>query len=208
MSRGVRATTRKSTPPRPVRRRLPPEERRAEILDAAMHILRDQGPENCRIEQIAELAGTAKGNFYRYFATWDDLLIAVRDHILDRYRAELLARYADLSSVDWWLALDCEIDRFIDFQLDLGGLHDAVFHGPAALARPSDSYRSATTMIAAFLTAGIDNGAFTPIDVEVTSPLLFDLLHGASDAVSAGLDRRRVVAALRQIVHGTLESAQ
>jgi AcrR family transcriptional regulator len=195
---GVRATG------KPARRRLHPDARRAELVDAAIRVLREAGPEACRVEDITEAAGTAKGNFYRYFPTWDDLRLAVRDQILDSYRAGLAQRYADLSAVDWWAALDDEIERFIDFQLDLGGLHEAVFHGPASMAHPSETHRSAASTVAFFLAAGIAEGAFAPLDAEATAPLFFDLLHGAADSIAGGMDRERVMSAIRQIVHRTL----
>ena len=61
---------------------------------------------DCRVEDITAEAATAKGNFYRYFPTWDDLLLAVREQVLDRYREEVRARYAGRSDVDWRAALD------------------------------------------------------------------------------------------------------
>jgi AcrR family transcriptional regulator len=199
-------TPRRTRPPRkPARRRLHPEARRTELLDAAIRVLADVGPEACRVEDITDAAGTAKGNFYRYFPTWDDLLIAVRDRLLDTYRTELAHRYEDLTAVEWWEALDDEVAHFIDFQLDLGSLHDAVFHGPAAVVRPTEEYRSAASMVALFLRAGVDGGAFRAVDVETTAPLLFDLLHAAADTIAAGLDRERVLSATLHIVHRTLE---
>jgi AcrR family transcriptional regulator len=189
----------------PSRRRLPPAARRAELLDAAIGVLRSQGPEGCRVEDITNAAGTAKGNFYRYFPTWDDLLMAVRDHLLDSYRADLVQRYAGPSTVDWWAALDDEIRRFIDFQLGLGGLHRAIFHGPAAVTRPIETHRSAASTLAWFLAAGIADGAFAPVDVDATAPLLFDLLHSTADAIASGLGRDRGMAATLHIVHRALE---
>jgi AcrR family transcriptional regulator len=187
------------------RRRLTPESRRLEILDAAVRVLRVRGPADCRVEDITTEAGTAKGNFYRYFPTWDDLLLAVRDHVLDSYREDLARRYRDAGAMDWWIAADEEIDRFIDFQLGLGGLHQAIFHGPAAQAQPTDEHRSAVSMVGWLLTAGISAGAFARVDVEVVAPLVFDVLHGAADAIASGMDDQRVRIATRHIVHRTLE---
>jgi AcrR family transcriptional regulator len=208
MTEKSQAAVREHRSQNPVRRRLRPEDRRTELLDAAIRVLRDLGPEACRIEDITEAAGTAKGNLYRHFATWDELMVAVRDHVLDCYRTELLQRYSDPSSVDWWVALDYEIERFVDFQLGLGGLHEAIFHGLAASAHPRETHRSASFMIAVFLAAGIEHGAFAPVDVEVIAPLLFQVLHGAADAVASGTDRERVLDATLQIVHRTLEPPQ
>jgi AcrR family transcriptional regulator len=190
---------------KPSRRRLPPAARRAELLDAAIGVLRSQGPEGCRVEDITNAAGTAKGNFYRYFPTWDDLLIAVRDHLLDAYSTDLAERYTGLSTVDWWAVLDDEIRRFIDFQIGLGGLHQAIFHGPATATHPIETHRSAAATVAFLLTAGIAAGAFAPVDVDATAPLLFHLLHSAADAIASGLGRERGIAATLHIVHRTLE---
>jgi AcrR family transcriptional regulator len=189
----------------PARRRLTPESRRREVLDAAMRVLRDRGPKGCRVEDITAEAGTAKGNFYRYFPTWDELLVAVRDHVLDSYRDDLARRYADLAQIEWWKALDEETDRFLDFQLSLGGLHEAIFHGTAARAQPIEKHRSAASTLAWFLAAGIAEGAFAAVDVDATAVLLFHVLHGAADAIASGMDHERVRCTTRYIVHRALE---
>jgi AcrR family transcriptional regulator len=192
-------------PTRSARRRLSPDDRRRELLDAAIGVLKEKGPAGCRVEDITAAAGTAKGNFYRYFPTWDDLLVAVRDHILNAYGHELRQRHADLANVEWWSVLDEETERFIDFQLDLGALHEAIFHGPAAAVRPIEKHRSAASMLGLLLAAGIAQGAFAPVDTDITAPLMFDLLHGAADAIASGMDRERVTRATLYVLHRTLE---
>jgi AcrR family transcriptional regulator len=187
------------------RRRLAPDARRREVLDAAIRILRERGPAGCRVEDITAEAGTAKGNFYRYFPAWDDLLVAVRDQVLDSYRDDMMQRYHDQARIDWWVALDDEIDRFLEFQLGLGGLHDVLFHGPAAAARPIAPHRSAVSTVAWFLEAGAAAGAFAGVDVAATAILLFDLVHGAADAIASGMSHARVRQATVHIVHRALE---
>jgi len=188
----------------PTRRRLAPGDRRREVLDAAIRVLRERGPDGCRVEDVTAEASTAKGNFYRYFPTWEDLLLAVRDDLLDAYGHDLMQRYADSTPIDWWTALDDELDRFVDFQLSLGGLHEAIFHGPAATARPVETHRSAAFMMSLLLSAGIADGAFAVVDVEITATLLFDLLHGAADAISSGMDDEEVRRITRRVFHRTL----
>jgi AcrR family transcriptional regulator len=174
------------------------------LLEAAVRVLRERGPAACRVEDVTAGAGTAKGNFYRYFGTWDALLVAVRDHLLDTYRDDLVRRYTDAGHVDWWSGLDAEIDRFLEFQLDLGGLHEAIFHGAAARAEPSDPSRSAVSSVAWFIRAGIADGAFAAADVDVTAALLFALLHAAGDAVLSGMARDRVRQTTLHLAHRML----
>jgi len=189
---------------RATRRRLHPDERRRELVAAAERVLRRHGPDGCRVEDVTAAAATAKGNFYRYFKTWDDLLVAVRDHLVARY-AEAVRERLDGPITDWWATLDDEIDRFISYQLDLGGLHDAVFHGPAERARAIDDPQSAPGLIGAFVAAGVADGAFAAVDIVPTSYLLFQVLHGAADAIAFGADDAAVRAATHRIVRHTLE---
>lgn len=186
------------------RRRLPPEERRQELLDAAIRVMRARGVHNCRVEDVTTAAGTAKGNFYRYFATWDELLVAVRDQILDVYANDMRARFAARETIDWWVALEDEVDEFLTFQLHDDGLHEAVFHGPAHEANPVAEERNAATLIGFFLQGGIDAGAFAPVDVTPTAALFFHLLHGAADEIRAGRPYDDMRSALLRMMTRTL----
>ncbi|HUI47297.1 MAG TPA: TetR/AcrR family transcriptional regulator [Acidimicrobiia bacterium] len=189
---------------RGTRRRLHPDERRRELVAAAERVLRRQGPDGCRVEDVTTAAATAKGNFYRYFDTWDDLLVAVGDHLVAQYAAAVRERL-DVSITDWWATLDDEIDRFISYQLELGGLHDVVFHGAIARVRAIDDPQSAPALIGAFIAAGVADGAFAAVDVVPTAYLLFQVLHGAADAIAVGADDAAVRAATHLIVRRTLE---
>lgn len=189
-----------------MRRRLAPGERRRELLDAAVEVLARLGPDECRVEDITTAAGTAKGNFYRYFATFDDLLVAVRDHLLDSYRHQLEQRLAARTPVDWWAVLEDEVDAFLDYTVGSGRLHDAAFHSPAAAATPIDEHHSADTLIAELLRGGIAAGAFADVDVAPTASLLFHVLHGAADDIAAGRDRDRARDAALHIIRATLRA--
>jgi AcrR family transcriptional regulator len=59
------------------RRRLEPEVRRQEVIEAAEKLLTVNG-----VEDIVHEAGAAKGTFYLYFPTWDDLLEAIRGRLV------------------------------------------------------------------------------------------------------------------------------
>ena len=52
---------------------LPPEERRAAIIDAARPLLIEHG-ENVTTRQLADAAGIAEGTIFRVFADKDELL--------------------------------------------------------------------------------------------------------------------------------------
>jgi AcrR family transcriptional regulator len=188
---------------RRARRRLTPEVRRAELIDAALCVLKQHGNVASRVEDVTAAAGAAKGTFYLYFPSWDDLLVAVRDRILDAYAAVIRTPFADPHRVDWWALLDAECVRFVDFIIELGGLHDAIFHGPIAYP-PIDDARSATRLVSELLRAGIAAGAFAPVDIEPSAQLFFAALHTTADAIARGGDRARFLQALRRLLHRCL----
>ena len=61
---------------KPARRRLP-EERPQQILDAAFTVFGEHGLQGARLEDIAQVAGVAKGTIYLYFPNKDELFRAV-----------------------------------------------------------------------------------------------------------------------------------
>jgi AcrR family transcriptional regulator len=182
------------------RRRLAPDARRAELIAAAIRVLKQHGNAASRVEDVTAAANAAKGTFYIYFPSWDDLLAAVRDHILNDYATGLRRRMADPKCVDWWAVLDQECTNFIDFFIELGPLHEAVFHGPIA-ERPIDDERSATRLISELLRAGIEARAFASVDIEPSARLIFSVLHEAADAIAQGGDRNRFIQSLKQLLH-------
>lgn len=73
---------------------LPPEERRAAIIDAARPLLIEHG-ENVTTRQLADAAGIAEGTIFRVFADKDELLSATLEAILDPTEFELALEAVD-----------------------------------------------------------------------------------------------------------------
>lgn len=69
---------------KPLRRRLQPEARRPEIIEAAERLLAAEGS-RVRVEDVVREAGIAKGAFFPYFPTWDDLLETVRQRLVSAF---------------------------------------------------------------------------------------------------------------------------
>src|SRR5207249_8540657 len=60
-----------------------PEDRRQEILDAAVKVFGEKGVSRATVADIAEAAGVAKGTVYLYFGSKEQLLGALRDRFVD-----------------------------------------------------------------------------------------------------------------------------
>jgi len=181
----------------PTRRRLDPDARRAELLDAADRVLR-KNPE-ARVEDIVAAARAAKGTFYVYFESWSDLIKALRERVL----AQFYKRYPIVfpkRKQDWWALFDRLSAGFIDFTLEMEGLHQAVFHTP--MAEPPGE--EAVQTIALLLQSGAAAGAFATTDAAPLARLIFAMLHETVDAIEAGADRKRAMKALHDLLHRAL----
>jgi AcrR family transcriptional regulator len=61
------------------------DERRDELLDTALALFLDHGYERTSVEQITKTVGVAKGTFYHYFATKQQLL----EQLVERFTEDL-----------------------------------------------------------------------------------------------------------------------
>lgn len=60
-----------------------PEERRLEIIETAERLFRELGFANCSVDLIIREIGVAKGTFYYYFKSKEDILGAIVDRAVD-----------------------------------------------------------------------------------------------------------------------------
>lgn len=71
-----------------------PEERRLEIVETAKRLFREVGYTRCSVDMIIRDMGVAKGTFYYYFRSKQDILEAIVDHTLE----ELVELAEDVAS--------------------------------------------------------------------------------------------------------------
>lgn len=93
--------------------RLPPDERREQLVSLGLELLGRTPPNQVSIEAIARAAGISKGLLYHYFPTKSDFVVAV----LRQSRAELERRMAPDFSVQLTVVerLDASIDAFLGY---------------------------------------------------------------------------------------------
>jgi AcrR family transcriptional regulator len=93
--------------------RLPPDERREQLVRLGLELLGHTPPDQVSIEAIARAAGISKGLLYHYFPTKSDFVLAV----LRESREQLAARMAPDLSVAMTVGerLDASIDAFLGY---------------------------------------------------------------------------------------------
>jgi AcrR family transcriptional regulator len=186
---------------RPLRRRLSPEARKLEIVEAAERLLQRHG-QGVRVEDVVREAGVAKGTFFLYFPTWDDLLETIRTRLAAAFDAANPPPTEIDGPVDWPTFVEAQAAAFVEFTLTRRGIGEAVFHSDFAQRRPQAL--TAGQRMAAVIRAGQEAEALGPVDPDPTARLLFAAIHEAADAVAAGADRAATIAALQRLIRRTL----
>src|SRR4051794_30538508 len=89
-----------------VPRTKPPAQRRTELLDAAEALIAQAGADKLTVDAITTRAGVAKGTYYVYFSTKDDVLQALRDRLADEILAGHEAALLQIDAGDHVARLD------------------------------------------------------------------------------------------------------
>jgi TetR/AcrR family transcriptional regulator, transcriptional repressor for nem operon len=188
----------------------PPQQRRSDLLDAAQSLVVEKGVAAVTLEDVTRRAGVAKGTFYLYFRSKDDLVTALQQRFSDRMaeRVEAAARNAET----WAAKLDaCVLACFADYR-DTYELHDVLFHHSGMADRhmyDDDSGPSLSRLVGAIrdlLVAGVEAGAYRVDDPELTAVLLFSAAHGGYESSCHGPrrpDEAQLVAATQQLFRRT-----
>ncbi len=188
------------------RRRLAPDARRAELVDAAVRLLRAGVDEGNWVADVTREADAAKGTFYVYFPSWEHMLATVRDHLIEECSAPIRTALAAPGALDYWAVLATQCGRFIDISLAFKRHHALIFHSPLP-ERPVEEAQAGPALLAALIARGIAEDCFGPVDAEAGGVLLFAAVHAAADAVLAGGDRDRWITASMALARGYLSPA-
>ena len=186
---------------RPVRRRLHPEARKREIVEAAERLLLAHGP-GVRVEDVVQEAGVAKGTFFLYFPSWDDLLIAIRDRLVAEFDAAYPLPTEAEGPIDWPVVIEWLAAAYIDFAAARQGIGRALFHSDFTERRPPAE--NGVTRLAAVIRAGQEAGAFAPVDPDPMARLMFAAMDEAGRAVAGGDDRNATLTALQTLLRRAL----
>jgi AcrR family transcriptional regulator len=166
-----------STPPHTIRRRQP--DRRARLLDAAFTVFGRNGLANARLEDIAHLAGVAKGTIYLYFDSKEALFVALVHDALVASTSSRPAGAAHLPTEsasarlttvlrEWWAGLRAERYGIIA-RLMLGELHRFPQLVEAYDLKVIAPRRAA---VADIIDHGISTGEFRPLEPQTAARMI------------------------------------
>jgi len=168
----------------------PPEQRRTELMDAAERLFLEQGVAPTTIEQITDGAGVAKGTFYLYFSSKDDILSALGDRFGGLHLERIKTALAKVPAENWKAKLTAWASACLNGYLDSIELHDVLFYGFRPPTREGPVRNTVIDHLAGLLRDGVSAGAWTIEDPELTAVFFFSGLHAVVD--DAYLKEKRI----------------
>lgn len=185
-----------------------PHTRRQELLDAAVRLIFKSDTTDLRVEDITEAAGAAKGTFYRYFRSKDDVVAALRERFVSDLLAEIRARDETVAECDWNGRCTAYVETLVDYYLNSRVLHDALYHrmwdgGPADEEGDSGSDITIVRWFANLISDGVVSGAFRVRDPWLAASLIYSSLHGAIERelhVRKRIDRDHLVSSATEMI--------
>lgn len=166
----------------------PAEIRRDDILRAAASLFIAKGVSTTTIDEIATRAEVAKGTFYLYFTSKEDLVGALRERFVKGFRARIQEAIGACPPDDWTGRLKSFVATGIEAYLDDYQLHDVVFHDHRPDQRQMKSDNPLLGDLSSLLAAGTQAGAWSVDHPDLAAIVLFDGLHGTVDhAIERGV---------------------
>jgi AcrR family transcriptional regulator len=197
--------------PRPLpRTRRQPFERQQDLLDAATHLVAERGLAATTVLDITRTAGVAKGTFYLYFDSKEDLLATLKRRFFEGLLEELSSFPSAPDPEDWWNFADESVERAIHYMLERREMVE-ILAREDPVPNPSspilEAYRTVFNPIQALIEMGIDAGTFRASDPAVMGALLFHAIRETvTHAVlySEPVDEHRLVAGAQELVRKAL----
>lgn len=146
-------------PARGERRRLAPEERRAQILDAAFRCFGEKGYHASRMDDLVRASGLSKGNLYLHFESKEAVFLA----LFDAFEAEVFAAWEEEAEhTAGALALlrregEIVLERMLSQRMLVAAWMEFLTH-PAARDRLQLTYERTRARLVALLARGVGAG--------------------------------------------------
>ena len=159
------------------------QERRNQIITAAIAVFTRLGFHEARIDDIAQEAELSKGALYWYFKSKDDIIAAIMERFIDREMVELEDVLKLEAPVSEKLArLNGMMVSEMQSMLDLMPI---LYEFYAAATRRKDVrkalirfFRPMQQLFSRLIQQGIDSGEFRKVDAEVVAVDLIALYEG------------------------------
>jgi len=153
-----------------------------ELMAAAQALFVEKGVEATTINDIVERAGVAKGTFYHYFTSKNDMLAALRAKFSQGF-LDHIAQAVDACAPDDGVArLRAWTRAGVEAYFGGYALHDVVFHDTHHPDRGVAEKSAVLEQLEGILEAGARAGCWPMDDAALAAIVLYHGMHGAVDA--------------------------
>lgn len=154
------------------------EERRAQILDAALHVFASKGYHAASISDLVDAAGVARGTFYLYFESKNDVFVALLDGLLATFRGTVKGVDLSEGAPPVHEQLVATVVRILDAAASNRALATIVFREAVGLDADTDGrlllFESALhTYVQAALDRGVAAGLLRAHDSDVVATCIY-----------------------------------
>jgi AcrR family transcriptional regulator len=159
-------------------------------MNAAQRLFLAHGVLETTIDRVTSAAGVAKGTFYLYFSSKEDIRAALGERFAQQLLLKIKTAVAAREKDDWKGKLETWAAAGLAGYLDAMRLHDILFYGSRSPTREGLVDNIVIDHLGELLRAGADAGAWAIDDPHFTAVFLFSGLHGVVD--SAYTNEKRV----------------
>ena len=187
-----------------------PADRRDQLLVAAERLFAEKGVDATTVADITGLAGVAKGTFYLYFDSKDQLIAGLRERVVNGMLELAAESFARIGTTDYWQLADEIVATIVDYEMEHREAVRAVLE--SGMSRETMDFmhqcnQRMIDMLEAGIRAGMDAGVFAVSDPHVTAELLNFACEGTVHArllQPGDIDRDRLVAGTQEFVRKVL----
>jgi len=179
-----------------------------ELMNAAQRLFLERGVASTTIEQITSAADVAKGTFYLYFSSKEDILAALGERYGQERLALVKTKIAQVPPEDWKGKLQAWARACVFGYLDSIRLHDILFYGSRPPTREGLVDNVEIDHLRELLQGGVDASAWKIDDPRFTAVFLFSGLHGIVDDAHTKekrINRERLVQRLEKLCFRAVE---
>ncbi|WP_238485933.1 TetR/AcrR family transcriptional regulator [Rahnella perminowiae] len=174
-----------------VPRTKPAEVRLDELMDAAQHLFITKGIESTTVSEIVRDAQVAKGTFYHYFPSKNEMLSALRERFTQIFIERIQQSVDNCPSNDSIARLRAWCDAGIAAYFDGMDVHDALYHDHHYPTRSNKDRDAVVEQILTILNDGSACGAWKLANPRLTAIIMYHGMHGAvDDAMASDQDEK------------------
>ncbi|MGK3113465.1 TetR/AcrR family transcriptional regulator [Candidatus Pantoea formicae] len=163
----------------------PAEIRLDELMDAALALFINKGFEATTISEIVRDAGVAKGTFYHYFSSKNEMLAALRARFTGHFIEKIQHALDVLPAQDGIARLQAWCHASVAAYVEDMAIHDALYHDHHYQTRGNPDRDAILNQIERILDQGKHVGNWQLEDSKLTAILMYQGMHGAVDNMMA-----------------------